>query len=335
MRRDPGERERRMGGAKGEGKRFACPWMGCAHTSRQRTNVRQHFYDVHLKQRRLACHLCDRRFNHKNNLRFHMRCHAKEGHDIDACSHCLTHLSWTPGRGKRALLPNPPATLDVHDLTLEKSERARQRRQQLKQASSPAIEQQVASSSSVTTKADLASQPTRLTQLPPSSSHSCDGSCSSNSTSPSTVREAVQLLFDRHEELNRSWDEVMEQIVRDPGFLVSHSQDGALVDGSSRKSSGSSGVSSPDREAWVFESIRKRIRSPMFMCPKLHCDAVLSSPSALETHVATHEEKSQERETDAAGDAGKHAVQEEEEDGDDWLEAVHEIASSLMHTNHS
>ena len=92
-------------------KPFACPH--CSHRSNQQANIRQHVSDVHLKFKRLKCHFCQKGFNHKNNLRFHMKVHVKDGHNIDQCSHCVVHLAWTPGRGKRAKQANAPTSLNV------------------------------------------------------------------------------------------------------------------------------------------------------------------------------------------------------------------------------
>ena len=52
-----------------------------------------HQKQVHLKIKAKRCHLCDKRFFAKSDLRVHMMSHHQtDDHDMDDCDNCVTHL---------------------------------------------------------------------------------------------------------------------------------------------------------------------------------------------------------------------------------------------------
>ena len=57
------------------------------------------------------CHVCGKKYDHKNHLRHHMLSHKEEGHDIDHCDHCLTNLAWTQRKGV-----TPKDSLDIEKI---------------------------------------------------------------------------------------------------------------------------------------------------------------------------------------------------------------------------
>lgn len=62
---------------KGEGlsKRFSCPH--CSYATDQKGDFRRHEL-IHTGEKPHQCHICNRRFTLKGNLRSHMNLHIKE-----------------------------------------------------------------------------------------------------------------------------------------------------------------------------------------------------------------------------------------------------------------
>ena len=81
-------------------KTFPCPSIKCHFRSCHKQAVTEHYNMVHLKIKRLQCHVCPYRTDKKNALRYHMNTHLKSGHNMKKCDHCRVHLSFTPGRGR-------------------------------------------------------------------------------------------------------------------------------------------------------------------------------------------------------------------------------------------
>ena len=72
---------------------FSCNYTGCSFRCKRKTNLKNHTNQIHLKVKAKQCHVCDKRFSWKSNLRaLMMSQHQKEDHDVDKCDDCVTNL---------------------------------------------------------------------------------------------------------------------------------------------------------------------------------------------------------------------------------------------------
>ena len=78
-------------------KPFVCDQPGCTFRAKTNSILRKHQKRVHLKIRGKWCHVCDKRFYAKSNLRVHMMSqHQTKDHDIDECDDCVPCLKKDP-----------------------------------------------------------------------------------------------------------------------------------------------------------------------------------------------------------------------------------------------
>ena len=68
---------------------FECCVPDCDYRSKTKECLRQHHQFVHLKTKRYACHVCNKRFSYSTNLKQHIQRHIREGHDLQSCGECL------------------------------------------------------------------------------------------------------------------------------------------------------------------------------------------------------------------------------------------------------
>ena len=72
---------------------FPCSHTGCSYRCKTQTQLKTHQKRVHLKIKTKKCHVCDRRFFSKPDLRAHMMSqHQTNDHDMADCDNCVTHL---------------------------------------------------------------------------------------------------------------------------------------------------------------------------------------------------------------------------------------------------
>ena len=86
--------------AHSEERPFSCSHTGCSFRSKTNDQLMSHQRHVHLKIRTKCCHVCDKRFFQKSNLRDHMKSHQSNDHDMSKCDHCVTFLNICSTRSK-------------------------------------------------------------------------------------------------------------------------------------------------------------------------------------------------------------------------------------------
>ena len=73
-------------------KPFSCNYNGCSFRCKMEHDLMSHDKRVHQKIRTKKCHVCDKRFFSKSNLRVHMMSHQENDHDMGQCDKCVTYL---------------------------------------------------------------------------------------------------------------------------------------------------------------------------------------------------------------------------------------------------
>ena len=72
---------------------FSCDQTGCSFRCKIKSGLTTHQKRVHLKIRTKWCHVCDKRFFDKSELRAHMMSqHQTKDHEIDECDDCVSYL---------------------------------------------------------------------------------------------------------------------------------------------------------------------------------------------------------------------------------------------------
>ena len=81
-------------------KPFACDHTGCSFRCKTNDQLMSHQRQVHLNIRTKSCHVCDKRFFKKSNLRVHMKTHQTKDHDMSKCDQCVDFLNICPRRSQ-------------------------------------------------------------------------------------------------------------------------------------------------------------------------------------------------------------------------------------------
>ena len=85
-------------------KHFACDHTGCSFRTKTRSDLSRHKKSVHLNIRDKQCHVCEKGFPTKSQLKSHMTTHEEDGHEMETCEDCSVNL-----RVKSSHKTNPAA----------------------------------------------------------------------------------------------------------------------------------------------------------------------------------------------------------------------------------
>lgn len=264
---------------------FACTWTGCQYRGSQAAGLKHHYRTTHLKEKWLQCHVCPQKFSHKTNLRCHMQSHAKEGHNMDSCSHCLKHLAWTPGRGKRAKQPDAPSSLLIH------------------------WKKRILTPGHTVTTTASPSVPCHRPAITATAS-----SAASQSRRPAqSVGQSMRCLFSRPSD--QTWDELMADMVANASdsnpstSSPTASPQPQPVDSLMQDSRSSVSTNNNNNDGIRQDSdsrFRRRSRVRLVQCRKLGCTFITSDSSELDRHVAGHTDPS----SSSSGGKNKSAQKE-------------------------
>ena len=88
-------------------KPFSCNYMGCTFRGKMKGNLKNHQKQVHMKIKTKQCHVCDKRFFWKADLRAHMTSrHQTKDHDVEKCDKCVISLKKNQRLSQAAIASN-------------------------------------------------------------------------------------------------------------------------------------------------------------------------------------------------------------------------------------